>query len=79
MKTAISIPDGTYAKISRAVKRLKMSRSRFFLEAAEAYLRKYDRDSITEKINEFIAENGQANQGAVLKKHVNRMLLKVEW
>jgi metal-responsive CopG/Arc/MetJ family transcriptional regulator len=79
MKTAISIPDKTYKRIGRAVRRLKMSRSRFFLEAAEAYLNRVDRDSITDRINKFIAENGQAPVDSVMRSHVNRMMLKVEW
>jgi metal-responsive CopG/Arc/MetJ family transcriptional regulator len=79
MKTAISIPDKTYKRIGRAVRRLKMSRSRFFLEAAEAYLNRVDRDSITEQINKFIADNGQMGIDPVVRAHTNRMMLKVEW
>jgi predicted DNA-binding protein len=79
MKTAISIPDQTYKRIGRAVRRLKMSRSRFFLEAAEAYLNRMDRDTITDRINKFIAENGQVPVDSVMRSHVNRMMLKVEW
>ena len=79
MKTAISIPDKTYARIGRAVRKLKMSRSRFFVEAAEAYLKKVDSGNITESINRFIEKNGQAVSDPVLKRHINRMMLKVEW
>ena len=79
MKTAISIPDKTYERIGRAVRRLKMSRSRFFLEAAEAYLNRVDRDNITERIDKFIEENGQVPADPIMRSHVNRMMLKVEW
>ena len=79
MKTAISIPDKTYKRIGHAVRRLKMSRSRFFLEAAEAYLNRVDRDTITDRINKFIADNGQVPVDTIMRSHVNRMMLKVEW
>ena len=79
MKTAISIPDKTYERIRRVVRKLKMSRSRFFVEAAEAYLKKVDSENITENINRFIVKNGQVMTDPVLKWHVNRMMLKVEW
>jgi len=79
MKTAISIPDKTYKRIDSVVRRLKISRSRFFTEAAEAYLRKVDTGDISERINQFIADNGIATLDPVLKAHSRRMMLKVEW
>lgn len=79
MKTAISIPDKTYARIGRAVKALKMSRSRFFVEAAEAYLRRMDQDDITGRIDAFIKMHGQPAADPVIRRHANRMMLKVTW
>jgi metal-responsive CopG/Arc/MetJ family transcriptional regulator len=79
MKTAISIPEKTYRRIDRTVRRLKISRSRFFLDAAEAYLNRVDRDDVTARINKFIEENGQIPADNVIHQHSNRMMLKVEW
>jgi hypothetical protein len=79
MKTAISIPEKTYRRIDRMVRRLRISRSRFFLDAAEAYLNRVDGDDITARINKFIEENGQIPADNVIQHHSNRMMLKVEW
>lgn len=38
MKTAISVPDQTFARVERAASRLGVSRSEFFARAAERWL-----------------------------------------
>lgn len=52
MKTAISLPDETYARVARRAQALGMSRSEFFARAADHYLRELDQDSLTRAINE---------------------------
>ena len=54
MKTAISLPDDTYARVTRHAQELGMSRSEFFARAAEHYLRELDSDSVTNAINEAL-------------------------
>ena len=54
MKTAISLPDETYARVARRAQDLGMSRSEFFARAAEQYLEGIDRDSVTAAINEAL-------------------------
>ena len=39
MKTAISIPDRVFREAERAAKRQKVSRSRIYTQAVEAYLK----------------------------------------
>ena len=55
MKTAISVPDGTFERASRRAQALGMSRSEFFTRAAARYLDELDADSVTEQINLAIA------------------------
>jgi metal-responsive CopG/Arc/MetJ family transcriptional regulator len=55
MKTAISIPDRVFRAAERAAKRQKMSRSRFYTRAVEAYLNAQSSKRITEALNEVYA------------------------
>jgi metal-responsive CopG/Arc/MetJ family transcriptional regulator len=51
MKTAVSIPDRIYHAAERAAKRQKVSRSRFYAQAVEAYLKTQQAQGITEALN----------------------------
>jgi metal-responsive CopG/Arc/MetJ family transcriptional regulator len=55
MKTAISLPDDTFRRVDRAAKRLGVSRSEFFVRAAESWLSALDGHGTTEAINHAIA------------------------
>jgi antitoxin MazE6 len=54
MKTAISLPDDTFRRVDDAAKRLGISRSEAFAQAAERWLDVLDDDGITEAINSAI-------------------------
>ena len=51
MKTAISLPDDTFARADAAAKKLGISRSQFFAKAAERWLYELEGPEITEAIN----------------------------
>ena len=51
MKTAISLPDDTFRRVDRAAKRLGVSRSEFFVRAAESWLAALEGEDTTEAIN----------------------------
>ena len=55
MKTAISLPDETFARVEQAAKRLGVSRSAFFARAAERWLDDLDDDQTTDAINRALA------------------------
>jgi metal-responsive CopG/Arc/MetJ family transcriptional regulator len=55
MKTAISLPDDTFQRVNQAAKRLGVSRSEFFAQAAERWLDALDDDGTTEAIDRAIA------------------------
>ncbi len=55
MKTAISIPDETFAQVNDRAAELGLSRSEFFTTAVQRYLEQLDAESITEQIDAAIA------------------------
>jgi hypothetical protein len=59
MKTAISIPDGLFRRVDRMVRKLGISRSQFYAEAAERYLQEKDDSDITRRLIELYGPNGE--------------------
>lgn len=55
MKTAISLPDDTFARAERAAEELRMTRSELYARAVEKYLDAMELDTITQRIDEAIA------------------------
>lgn len=55
MKTAISLPDETFQRVEHAARRLGVSRSEFFAQAAERWLDALDDDGTTEAIDRALA------------------------
>ena len=58
MKTAISLPDATFARAERAAKEMRMTRSELYARAVENYLDAAEQDTITERVNAAIARGG---------------------
>ncbi|AYY14958.1 ribbon-helix-helix protein, CopG family [Actinobacteria bacterium YIM 96077] len=58
MKTAISVPDSTFERVSKCAARLGISRSEFFASAAERYLEQVEAATVTEQINRALAATG---------------------
>ncbi len=56
MKTAISIPDGTFARAERLAKRLKVSRSELFTRAVAEFIDAHEDESVTKKLDEVYAK-----------------------
>ena len=54
MKTAISVPDATFARVDTAAAKLGMSRSEFFSRAAERWLRDLEGADVTRAIDEAL-------------------------
>ena len=55
MKTAISIPDALFRAADRAAKRQKVSRSRFYARAVEAYLKTQQAKGVKEALDAVYA------------------------
>jgi metal-responsive CopG/Arc/MetJ family transcriptional regulator len=54
VKTAISIPDDTFARVEEHAAALGMSRSEFFTRAVRRYMEQLDAESLTGRINAAI-------------------------
>jgi len=51
MKVAVSVPDPVYEAAERTARRLKLSRSRLYSKALEAYVGLHGGRDITERLN----------------------------
>jgi len=72
MKTAISMPDETYERVSKRANDLGMSRSEFFSRAADRYLEELDAASLSDQINEaldILGETENSTTDAVTAGH----------
>lgn len=58
MKTAISVPDETFARVERLAKRLGVSRSEFFARAAAHWADVLESSDLTAAINSAIDAGG---------------------
>ncbi|MHB1852833.1 MAG: ribbon-helix-helix domain-containing protein [Acidimicrobiales bacterium] len=63
VKTAISVPEGTYERATRRARELGMSRSELFSRAVVRYLDELDAKSVTDEIDLAVASSGQ-NDGS---------------
>ena len=64
VKTAISVPDDTYERVSKRAQELGMSRSELFSRAATRYLDELDSESVTRQIDFAVASLGQSDDSA---------------
>jgi metal-responsive CopG/Arc/MetJ family transcriptional regulator len=62
MRTAISVPDETFQRVEQAVKRLGVSRSQFYVRAAQRWLDALEHEDTTDAIN--LAIDGTAPDSA---------------
>jgi predicted transcriptional regulator len=79
MKTAISIPDDLFREVDLCSRRLKVSRSRLFADAAREYLaRRRAPADATAAWNQAIAEGGQPGDepGAVALRRRSKAVLR---
>ena len=64
VKTAISLPDDTYAQATRRAAELGISRSEFFARAARRYLDELASQSLTQQIDEALLAAGDDSNAA---------------
>jgi hypothetical protein len=62
MKTAISIPDPVFEAAERLAKRLGKSRSQLYSEAVAHYVEQHPSSSVTERLNEVLAAEPEADR-----------------
>lgn len=64
MKTAISVPDHTFERVTDRVRDLGMSRSEFFARAAERYLDQIDERLLTRQIDQALGRLDGTDDGS---------------
>ncbi|UQX09446.1 ribbon-helix-helix protein, CopG family [Candidatus Mycobacterium methanotrophicum] len=82
MKTAISLSDETFDRVSRTASDLGMSRSEFFARAAQRYLDELDAQSLTGQIDsalERVDGTDEAKDAAVAIGHRVLDAVDDEW
>lgn len=65
MKTAISLPESTFAAATRRAAELGISRSQFFAVAARRYLDELDSASVTTQIDDALRDAGSDDSSAI--------------
>jgi metal-responsive CopG/Arc/MetJ family transcriptional regulator len=78
VKTAISIPDRVFRAAERAAKRQKVSRSRFYTQAVEAYLKRQSDKRITEALNAVYATE-DSSLDPVIAQLQSRSIGREDW
>ena len=78
MKTAISLPDPVFEEAESLAKQLGVSRSELYTNALKAYLRKFNRDQILNKLNQIYSEES-SEPDSVLTKMQFMSLPKEDW
>ena len=69
MKTAISVPDTTFDEVTRAARRIGISRSEFFARAARRYLDELTATSLSARVDAALALAGADDSNAVAAAH----------
>ena len=62
MKTAISLPDDMFDRVTRRAQELGVSRSEFFARAARRYLDELDARSTMVRVNEVLERLGHSDE-----------------
>jgi metal-responsive CopG/Arc/MetJ family transcriptional regulator len=79
MKTVISVPYETFARVSRRAEEVGMSRSEFFSYAARHYVDELDAQSLTARIDGALARLGATNEAASDAVAVGRRVVGATW
>jgi metal-responsive CopG/Arc/MetJ family transcriptional regulator len=67
MKTAISLPDSVFEEAEALAKQLGLSRSELYTKALQAYLQRYNREQMLNKLNQVYAEESSEVDPALAK------------
>lgn len=69
MKTAISIPDPIFLRAEKTAKKFGMTRSKFYVTAAENLIESLEKSSVTDQLNR-IYRSSPADTSALLLQRV---------
>ena len=75
MKTAISVPDATYERVTRRAQELGISRSQLFAQAADQFLDQLDAVGLTQQIDAALSRLSDGDDSAEAASSVGRRVL----
>jgi metal-responsive CopG/Arc/MetJ family transcriptional regulator len=75
VKTAISLPDEIFDRVSRRAADLGISRSEFFARAAQRYLDEFDAESLSSQIDQALDVLGAPDDTQEAAVEVGRRVL----
>jgi metal-responsive CopG/Arc/MetJ family transcriptional regulator len=75
MKTAISVPDATFERVTRRARELGISRSQLFAQAADQFLDQLDAVGLTEQIDAALSRLPDADDSAVAASSIGGRVL----
>jgi predicted transcriptional regulator len=78
MKTAVSVPDDLFRLAEVTARRLRVSRSELYAKAIAEFLKRQDRNAITERLNDVYSRR-PAKVEAVLHRAQLKSLAKDAW
>jgi antitoxin MazE6 len=78
MKTAVSIPDALFEQAEKIARKLRKTRSQVYREALSEYLSKRTARSVTDEMNEALAEIDQTPD-PFLREATRSRLEQAEW
>ena len=78
MKVAVSIPDPVFAQGEALAKRMKLSRSKLYAKALDAFVADYSNDALTAQINAALDKIGNEPDLFVMEA-ARQTLKRVEW
>jgi len=82
MKTAISIPDDLFTTVKEMSKKLNISRSQFFVEAAKDYITRQKNKEIFDALNKVYSEIDTKQEVELRKqskKYYSKQLETEKW
>lgn len=75
MKTAISVPDETFERVTQRASALGMSRSEFFARAAQRYLDQLDAESLSSEIDHALQRLDATDEAQASAVAIGRRVL----
>ena len=78
MKVAVSIPDPVFAQGEALAKRMKLSRSKLYAKALDAFVADHVNDALTAQINAALDKIGNEPDPFVMEA-ARQTLKRVEW
>ncbi len=78
MKVAVSVPDTVFQAAERVSHRMRVSRSRLYAKAVEAYVKLHSEEDITEQLNKVYAGNS-STIGPALEAASLEVLRRERW